>query len=321
MLKFQKITFFIGCLLVNTLVASCGCGEMQQEAERKQLVTEEKKLTKEQEDFFKKNFTSKLTPEQQKQFEQNVIKLLETQQQYLKNDASVKKLNHLINQLETSKRNLESGDKLKVQAELDEANNMFTNLRNSHPNFPIIKIELEAAKQLISLQLAILNNLKKQAELRNKGKKHKGSIPKMERTKTEESKREEKSKGGENINEERDQLVAEENELTKKLERKFVLKHQVEFKQGFAKAKNERTVGVWNEEIKKLEFINKDNTTINSEFELAKILQQLMPSFALGPYMLSSKYDEIIKEIAAEYLLLAINQKKQAELKQRGPQR
>ena len=46
-----------------------------------------------------------------------------------------------------------------------------------------------------------------------------------------------------------------------------------------------------------------------------------MPSFALGPYMLSSRYDEIIKEIAAEYLLLAINQKKQAELKQRGPQR
>ncbi|NEJ83304.1 hypothetical protein GR268_43315 [Rhizobium leguminosarum] len=123
--------------------------------------------------------------------------------------------------------------------------------------------------------------------------------------------------------EELQQLVAEENELTRKLEGKFVLKHQGEFKQGFARAKNERTVEVWSKEIKELEGVkvglDSDYVTmLDSHIELVKILKQLIPSFNLISYTLIlgiQKSDETIKEIAAEYLLLAINQKKQAELK------
>jgi hypothetical protein len=48
---------------------------------------------------------------------------------------------------------------------------------------------------------------------------------------------------------------------------------------------------------------------------LANTLQNLIPSFSLSSYKFSSEFYSRTKEIAARYLLLAINQKKQAGLK------
>jgi CRISPR-associated protein Cas8b1/Cst1 subtype I-B len=144
-IKNNKITGFIGFLLVNILVASCDYGR-NKNTELQHLGAEERKLI----ESYKKHFA----PENWKKIEES-----------LQETKKTKDWDKRINGMQDIKNGLESNDQNVVHINLLAFNLIYEFL------IPGFSADVNKAKEILSDYLPLVNNLKKQADLEAKGNK------------------------------------------------------------------------------------------------------------------------------------------------------
>jgi hypothetical protein len=193
MIKFKPTTGLIGILIASMLVISCGgkggTGKKSKEdVEANKLVDEQKKLV---EDF---NQKYNLTPEQVKKFEEKLTKL-KNEKSVEELDAEIKELAEEGTQMSTIIKEFEQANKTtdnnKKQEFLekfkkkfpkgvtvntvDEAKTFLLDLLNQQiqqkAGFQLK--DLNQFTQFMSDSRLVLENIKKQVELKNKDKKQK----------------------------------------------------------------------------------------------------------------------------------------------------
>ena len=165
-LKFNKATTLIGIILVNMLAISCGCGETPKEKERKkraeeeqQLAEEEKQLMNKLKNHFKPNFWDNIKY-------QNLKSNVSDIENQIKNSKS---LLEILEKKEFGKS--EMNTKLVEDYGLWIARLQGTTIPFENSISIFSSENIDKVKQAISDELPLLENLKKQLELKNKGKK------------------------------------------------------------------------------------------------------------------------------------------------------